>query len=165
MSDVSGAPRAQGIGITIKYGKGYESTWATFTGLAHEVREQIVAYFGFNPEAVKDLTLSELVVNATSVAHGKGNMAAVLGAVAIPASQEGVESTPPASSESAGGDPWAGVDDTTSAPAEPAANPLYAQIEAATSVDQLKELWAENQAAFADTELMAAWKTKGKSLS
>lgn len=163
--DVASASRAQGIGITIKYGKGYESTWATFTGLPHEVREQIIAYFGFAEDAVRELTLSELVVNATSVAHGKGNAAATLGAVAIPASQQGQEQSAPPATETASdasSDPWEAVE--SSAPAEPAVNPLYAQIEAAQSVDELKVLWADNQAAFSDADLMAAWKAKGKSL-
>lgn len=130
------------------------------------MRENIVGYFGLDSASVADLTLSELVVNVTNLAHGKGNVAAMLGGVVlgstpteIPAPQ-GDEAQQPSS----GGDPWADAEDST--PAEPVDTlaPLRAAIEAATDRDALKRLWAENQAAFADADLTAAWKAKGKSL-
>ncbi|MEU9126566.1 hypothetical protein AB0D08_00360 [Kitasatospora sp. NPDC048540] len=160
----------RGITVTIKYGKGYEETWAVFKGSANEVREDIAAYFGFPPEAMEGLTLSEVVVNATSLAHGKGNIAAMLGATIIPVSQSAVPAAPT-------GDPWAAA--AQSAPAsnwapkasgpEPAAEDpnawILGEIEKQPDRDSLKRLWAENQSFFADPAVMAAWKSKGKALA
>jgi hypothetical protein len=154
--------------VTIKYGKGYEETWAVFKGSNDEVRGNILDYFAVPAENVEGLSLSELVVNVTNLAHGKGNAAALLGGVVI-----GSRPTEPADSatvtqdgkdeaqNTTASDPWA--DD---APAEPQGpHPVLAVIEAATSVEELKRIWAENQAALTDADLLAAWKAKGKALS
>lgn len=150
---------ARELTVTIKYGKGYEETWAVFKGMVTEVREDIIAYFGIDSASVAGQTLSELVVNATSIAHGKGNVAATLGAVAIPASDQGNQDSAPAQ----GQDVWAQAE-AAAQQQPPAVNPLFAQIEACGDVGALQRLWAENQAAFADAEVMAAWKAKGKAL-
>jgi hypothetical protein len=155
--------------VTIKYGKGYEETWAVFNGQVGEVREDIMSYFGIDPEnsAVANLTPSELVVNVTNLAHGKGNAAALLGGVVI-GSQPATATSAPASpkvdegQQPSGSDPWAAA--AASTPATPAANPMLALIEAVPDVPALQRLWAENQAAFQDAEVMAAWKAKGKAL-
>ena len=77
------------MSITIKYGKGYEETWAGFTGTVPEGREDIIDYFGVDRATVTELTLSELVVNVTNLAHGKGNVAAMLGVAALTGAAEG----------------------------------------------------------------------------
>lgn len=147
--------RDRGIGITIKYGKGYEETWATFSGTNDEIRELITQYFGFESASVADLTTSELVVNATQLAHGKGNVAALLGGTVIPSSSA------PANDEAQN----ATADDVWSQAEQNAPNPLLAQIESCGDVEALKLLWAENQAAFSDAEVEAAYKAKGRALT
>lgn len=144
------------VSVTIKYGKGYEETWVNFRGvLITHVREDIIDYFGLDRASVSNLTLSELVVNVTNLAHGKGNLASMLGATVIGTVQ--AEAT--AAADSVWGD--ASAQQQTAAPA---ANPMLAQILATTTPDELRLLWAENQSAFADAEVMAAWKTRGKAL-
>ncbi|WP_327292427.1 hypothetical protein [Streptomyces sp. NBC_01198] len=164
---MSETTRDRGLSVTIKYGKGYEETWAVFQGSPADVREDIIAYFGFERDSVAGLTLNSLVVNATQAAHGNGLIAAQLGGVVV--SEE-----PSASTAKQEGDPWAqaagakpaGI--TPTAPQQPAADPnawILAEIAKQTNVADLKKLWAENQAMFADATVMAAWKAKGKALS
>lgn len=142
--------------VTIKYGKGYEESWVVFKGASTEaVREQVIAYFGLDSASVAELTMSDLVVNVTNLAHGKGNAAAVLGATVIK-----TEKTKPAEKK-ADDDPWA--DDEGGEAEGP--KPILAQVEACQSVAELKKLWAENQSEFADADVMAAWKARGKALS
>lgn len=155
-----------GISVTIKYGKGYEETWAVFRGSnVDRIRAQICDYFGVDRASVSELTVSELVVNVTNLAHGKGNAAALLGATVIPSSQAGKAET-----AKPGEDVWS--DDTApgefpaeSAPAEPEGpNPVIALMEATASIPELQKVWAANQSAFKDADVMAAYKAKGKAL-
>jgi hypothetical protein len=159
--------------VTIKYGKGYEETWAVFKGSPDEIREDIVTYFGFQRESTVELTLSELVVEATSLAHGKGNIARFLGGTIIPPSEH---TAPPQTSPASNEDPWAaasgqqadsawsGSGSQQSQTEDPNAY-ILGEIEKQADVAGLKRLWAENQSFFSDPAVMAAWKAKGKSLS
>lgn len=162
MSDTSD-PKGRGITVTIKYGKGYEETWVVFRGSVDEVRDDLTDFFGLQRVNASNLTLSELVVNATSVAHGLGNLAAGLGATvteshaAEPAAPAAPETPAPAS------DAWTQAAATT--PEPPAAPSLLDNISRAPDVPALQRLWAENQAAFADPAVMDAWKARGRALS
>jgi hypothetical protein len=166
--DAGDSTASRGITVTIKYGKGYEETWAVFRGSASEVRQDIASYFGFQREAIEGLTLSELVVNATSIAHGKGNIAAMLGATILPQPADD-----PLKADYSSGDPWAAAAQQAPAASTPAPAPakedpnawILGEIEKQTSVDGLKSLWAGNQSFFSDAAVMAAWKAKGKALS
>lgn len=143
-------PRQRGITVTIKYGKAYDDTWAVFHGLPDDLRHDISDFFGLAPEDAAGLTLSDLVVNATNVAHGVSTVARGLGGVVI--ASTGSETPPPAAS----------------APPRPqpeAENPLLALIGQASTVRSLEMLWVENQDAFADPAVMAAWKARGRALS
>ncbi|WP_031513732.1 hypothetical protein [Streptomyces sp. NRRL F-5123] len=148
--------------ITIKYGKGYDDTWAVFEGATPEVRADIMDYFGMDPATQVGLSLSSVVVNATQIAHGKGLIATSLGATVV--EETASEPAQPA------GDPWATAANTSSSVSvaeQPAVNPnawILGEIEKQTTVDGLKKLWAENQSFFADASVMAAWKAKGKAL-
>jgi hypothetical protein len=150
--------------VTIKYGKGYEETWAVFNGQVEEVREDILGYFGVDRQTVEGLTLSELVVNVTNLAHGKGNAASILGGVVLGSKPTDPSPGPQAdeAQQATGNDAWAQAEGSA-----PAADPnaaLYTAIEAAADRAALKVLYAQNQAAFTDADLMTAWKAKGKSL-
>lgn len=141
----------RGVTVTIKYSKGYESPWIVFRGTPSEVIEDLGATFGIDTEG---LTLSEVVHNATAQAHRMNNLGDRLGAVSVSAGA------------STGSDPWASVDDPE--PEKPAADPNavhYAGIEAAQNRQELQTYWAKNQAAFANPELMAAYKARGKALA
>lgn len=153
--------KERGITVTIKYGKSYEDTWAVFNGPLEGVREDLIAYFGVDRVSVENQTLSELVVNVTSLAHGKGNAAALLGGVAIGTDTTSIPTPAPRSDEA---QQPSGTQEEPQG--EDLAKALLAKVEAATDVAALKRLWAENQAVFAAApDLMAAWKAKGKALS
>lgn len=138
--------------VTIKYGKGYEETWAVFDGTTESVKANIVSYFDMSSESVADLSLSDIVVNATAIAHNQGNIVKTLGGTVISAKTaskmtEGETAAPAAEPEPEG------------------PHPLVAQVEAQESVATLQRLWAENKAAFdALPDLMAAYRAKGKAL-
>lgn len=166
----------RGVRVTIKYGKGYEETWAIFTGLPREVREDICEFFGIDSASVSGLNLNELVTEATSLAHAMGNVGAALGARPIdretgkPAQRKG---DAPATNDDGspfvgGSDPWA-ADSVPPVGEQPAAEDpnarLRSAIEAAETVEALKLLWADNQEALsADAELLAQWKARGRTL-
>ncbi|MFE0964044.1 hypothetical protein [Streptomyces fungicidicus] len=155
---------ARGITVTIKYGKGYDDTWAVFKGNAGEVRSDILDYFGIDSDSVTGLTLSDIVTNATNIAHGKGLIATQLGATVV--------SEEPAPSAKPQGDPWAAIGNSTPvtiADQAPASNEdknawVLGEIAKKTSRAELKKFWAENQSFFADPAVMDAYKAKGKSL-
>ncbi|WP_327431403.1 hypothetical protein [Streptomyces sp. NBC_01236] len=144
------------IGITIKYGKSYEDTWAVFRGSVRQVRELVCDYFGFECKDVTTLSLSDLVVNATNLAHGKGNIASILDARIIP--DEAPAQTP-------ADDPWAAASAARPEPASDNASAwILGEIEKQTTIDALKKLWAENQSMFADPAVMAAYKARGRAV-
>ncbi|MFK0099256.1 hypothetical protein [Streptomyces sp. NPDC091040] len=144
-----------GITITIKYGKGHEDTWAVFRGTPETVRSWITEHFGFKPEMVAELTLSELVLEATNIAHGKGNLAAYLGATVIPASQL---DRPQAA------DPWSQAEAAPAAPKDSGSTWALAEIKKQASIADLQKFWAGNQSFFADPEVMTAYKARGREL-
>ncbi|MEU7570347.1 hypothetical protein [Micromonospora sp. NPDC049240] len=154
---INSEPRARGLQVTIKYGKGYEDTWVSFAGLRQEVFDDIVDYFGLDRDSVTGLTLSELVVSAANMAHAKGNVAGTLGGTVIPPAQQSKPA--PAS------DVWdeIGQAGQSSSPAEPEEDPVLTLIKAAQSVDELKRIWAENQERVVGDALVA-WKARGKEL-
>ncbi|MGW1040057.1 hypothetical protein [Streptomyces sp. NPDC002547] len=156
------------LSVTIKYSGDKDATWAVFRGTTVEIRSEIMAYFGMDPETQKGLSLSSIVINATQVAHGKGLIATALGATVVAETSN----EQPAQS---GGDPWAAAASPQSGPwpgsasvATPKADDpnawILGEIEKQTTVDGLKKLWAANQSFFKDSTVMAAWKAKGKSL-
>ncbi|MET9861945.1 hypothetical protein ABZY93_22010 [Streptomyces smyrnaeus] len=150
------------LSVTIKYDKGHDATWAVFKGSPGEVREDIIDYFGFDRDSVAGLTLNQLALNVTQVAHGGSNAAASLGAVALPASADTPTPGAPADSE----DPWtaAGQPAAPAASTQPEGNSIFKLIEECTTIDGLKKLWASNQSAFSDSKVMEAYKVKGRAL-
>ncbi|WP_328742194.1 hypothetical protein [Streptomyces caniferus] len=143
------------IGVTIKYGKGYEDTWAVFRGSVDRLRAMITEYFGFRPEMVADLSLSELVVEATNIAHGNGNLAAYLGATRI-----GV----PQPEQPQADDPWSQAEAAPPAPKDSGSTWALAEIKKQASIADLQKFWAGNQSFFADPEVMTAYKARGREL-
>lgn len=163
-----------GITVTIKYGKDHGVPWAVFKGASTDVvRADILSYFGISPENVRELTLSEIVVNASQLAQGVGNAAAILGAVAIPPDTRGPGAT---SAPSSSGNPWAGLDDSEEFDKRKKETDKYLSTEhphrsvldamaAAQDIPALQRVWATNQAAFVNDEVTAAYKQRGKELS
>lgn len=154
---MSDEARGRGVSLTIKHSGAKDATWINFAGFVEEVRDDIAAWFGIDRETLTGLTPHELSLTATSLAHGTGAVRAVLGGTPIAQKAEAakVDGDDPFDIAKNGGSPG---------PVEPAISPLFGRIEKCQSVDELKELWAENQEAFSDEEIMAAWKARGKAL-
>ena len=157
MSSVDDETPGGSTGITIKYGKGYEDTWANFRGSLVQIRENLIVFFGLTADETAGLTLSEVVLQATNLAHAKGNLGAALGATPI--------ATKAMASAPATGDVWAeaGGAATPAKKEGPSQSEILIETIGKTDgVDALKRLWAENQAAFADTSVMDAWQARGR---
>ncbi|WDS51748.1 hypothetical protein SEA_TRIUMPH_34 [Streptomyces phage Triumph] len=155
--------------VTIKYGKGYDDTWAVFKGTATEIRANILEFFGMDPATQQGLSLSSIVVNATNLAHGKGLIATALGATVVEETtteEPAKPTTDPWAAASAQQTPsaWSGGASATESKAEEPNAYILGEIAKQTTVDGLKKLWAANQSFFSDASVMAAWKAKGKSL-
>lgn len=151
-------------GVTIKTGKAYDDSWYTFRGTPESIKEQIVSFFGFDSASVASLTVHEVSVNARQVAQGVAAVAVTLGGTAIGSvpSGDGAAAQAAALGTAPASDPWAGTESAAATPA--GEHPLLARINAAATTDELKLLWADNQAAFGDEAVMAAWKARGKAL-
>ncbi|WP_327175486.1 hypothetical protein OG599_09305 [Streptomyces sp. NBC_01335] len=144
------------VTVTVKSGKDYDSWWAVFRGATFEVYDDVTTFFGFDSETVTSLSLHELVGEASQLAQGSALITRQLGATAIPAPK-------PAA---AGEDPWVAAQATDASPAASAgaATALLEQVAACRTTEELKRLWATNQAAFADQAVMDAWKARGRAI-
>lgn len=157
------------ITITIKYGKGYDDSWAVFRGTPAELRANILDFYGMDPDSQRGLSLSSVVVNATNIAQGKSLVATQLGGAVIAETKNEAEPAKPTD------DPWAAAASAqSSAPAssasvaKPSEDPnayILGEIAKQTTVEGLKKVWAANQSFFANPDVMASWKAKGKALS
>ncbi|MFB8020043.1 hypothetical protein ACFC36_15955 [Streptomyces rubiginosohelvolus] len=101
--------------------------------------------------------MSELVVEATSMAHGAGNIAGLLGGRVIP--QTAADSAPTSAA-----DPWAEAQNDRPAPKDDSSGWILGEIDKQTSIADLQRLWAANQTFFSDEGVMAAYKAKGRAL-
>lgn len=153
---------AEPLGVTIKFGKGYEDTWITIRGTNEIIRETLIETFDLDREGADGLSTAALVSNATQAAHALNAVASGLGGRAISGGGSRGRGSNPAA--------WQGA--KSGAPAEPspeekakaAREVAVKEINEAGSVDVLKRWWAENQEVFKDPEVEAAWKAKGKAL-
>ncbi len=154
-------PAGRGMTVTIKYGAGYDEPWAVFHGRPDEIEEDLTTYFGIPSDAVQGLTLSEIVVNASALAHGLSAVASGLGATVL-ASQPQASTSPPTAA--AAPDAWEQAS-ASPAPEQPAADPILTSIQNAQDIQSLQRVWAENRAAFTEPAVMEAWKARGRALS
>lgn len=163
----------RGVTVTIKYGAGFDQPWLVFRGLPQEVRDDLIESFGLDRAENLKIPLSGVVLNATQVAHAKGSIGSTLGATSV--SESASDSTsakpsaPASTNDEAQADPWASATEAAqeAAAKEEAADPnkiLRDTIDGISSLDDLKALWADNQEAFKDAELLAHWKARGKAL-
>lgn len=149
------------VSATIKFPESarYKSDnpWLVFRGSnANDLKELVIDAFGLGEEA-KTMALHEVVAEAQSIASAMGNVADGAGGKVL--------------SSGAGGSAWDRAKSGDSKPAKEEKSPeeqererLTAEIQAASDIESLKQLWARNQAAFKDETLMASWKARGKSL-
>ena len=132
--------------VTLKGGKGFEEPWIVVRGTPAECREQLVEIFGYDKSQAPQLSLSSLVRNASADFHSLGPVAQVLGGRVV--------------SEEPGGDwPQTEVPAEPSKPAEPE-SPVIAAINAATTKQELQQLFVKFQTAFADPAVQEAAKAR-----
>jgi hypothetical protein len=144
--------------VTIKF-QGKDAPWLVYRGTAEEIKSALVA--DFDLDNAEGVALAGIVNNAQRQAEA---LSAAKGTV-IAAVDLGSRQPLNMSDEAqAGTDPWAEAAQVAEAPAPDPLAPLYTAIEGAADRAALKVLYAENQAAFGDADLLAAWKAKGKSL-
>lgn len=166
-----GNPHAPGkIGVTIKVpeSKKYagDNPWFVFEGTDPEtVKRNIAKTFGLD---VEGLVLSDVVINAQRLVTGLGAVAHGLGGTVVASGQQSTFQTPEiAPAASGAGVDWSKVAASTGASealAPKADDPILAAVENATSIAELQQIWAENQAAFNEDKYMLPYKAKGRAL-
>jgi len=150
-----GNPHEPGrVSVTLK-SDSRDGTWIVFHGSTQEIRRQIIETFELFE--ARETPLWELINEATSLYKAAGNASAGLGGRSLKKSE----------GNAATGSAWDKV--AAGAEPEPEVDPniarLTAAIEAATTTDALRDLYARNAAHFANPDLLAAWQAKGKALS
>jgi hypothetical protein len=159
MSDVPWDVDGDGFTATFKAGKGYEEPWLVIrAGSADTLKDRVISAFGLD-EDHKTMTLAEVISNANQTFHALGSLSSQLGGRVITKS---ASESSQINAEKAGDDPWIAAAATASEPVDPEQK-LLDEIEAATTVDQLKRFWVANNPLSA--KVQAAWSAKGKSLS
>lgn len=141
------------VSVTLKHDGKYEAPWIVFRGSPEQVKADIVEALGWDKDAGDTRSLVELVHAADKQAKAEYGVKAELGGKVI--SRERKSSTKSASEDKA---PEAEA-------SEEDGNPLVKVIASINNVADLKKLWAENQEAFQDGDLMDVWKARGKELS
>lgn len=143
------AGEGRSITVTVKYGASADDSQISFHGAAYEVYDDIVTCFGLDRNSVTSLSLHELVAEVGQIAQSTRTVMKGLGGHIVP--QGGGQAETPR-------------DAMTPGPAQGERNAVLEQIAACKTVDELRRLWAANQAAFSDPAVMDAWKARGRSL-
>ena len=153
------------IVVTIKYGKGYEESWAVFRGsTTSEVRGNILDYFGQDSNAFEGMSLHEVVLKATAVAHGTQTFVSELGAEVIPTNGTGEVPGPSTTTSARGSAAFKAAADTPKEPEDPYAG-IVALFESADSIKGLKKLYAQHKEHYEASEsVREAYKKKYKEL-
>lgn len=129
--------------------------WLTFEGSSPTgIKAALIESFGLS-EDDNSLDLYSVVLNAQTIATTQGRLQGSLQGTVLSgkSASTGSASATSAPAESAPAEP------------EPEANPLLAQIEAATDRQALVRLYGAHKAVFdGDADLLAAWKAKGAGL-
>lgn len=144
-----------GVSIKIPESKKWagDDVWFTPKGSVAAVRQMILEAFGIDDEGQ---ILFDLAVQAQGMADMASKGSAGLGGTVL--------KTEPASASSSSAWEQARTD-TPAAEAKPPADPLLAKIEAASSMDDLQTLWAENQDQFTpDSAYMEAANKRGREI-
>ncbi|MCY0923278.1 MULTISPECIES: hypothetical protein [Streptomyces] len=134
------------ITIKVPCGEGESAPHATFTGTTNNLREEIGSFFGLDCKSVTNHTLHELLAEVGQLAKSTEAVISGLGAQVIP-QVAAPTPTPPQAAPT--GSPSAAI---------------LEQISACQTPEELRRLWAANQAAFAETVVMDAWKARGRAL-
>jgi hypothetical protein len=132
------------VTVTVKAGSGYDVPWIVFNGAPEDIKQQIILTFGFGAHEALELTLAELVVQATLSFQSQFVVARDLGGKVLGHERldEGQAATA-AETRQQIAESVASPDEAT-----PLDDPLLAEIAEAESKDELTNIWKRNQAAF-----------------
>jgi hypothetical protein len=148
------------VSVTMKHNGKYEDPWIVFHGSVEKVKDDMIRAFGLGEGDVPfaDRSLSDVLYEANKQSVAEYNAATALNGTVIKTKRGKGHALP---------DPGKTDEATVTDPKadEPEVNPLLAKIEAVPDVGALQKLWAENQAAFTEPDIMAAYKARGKALS
>lgn|GEM_PF-1794604 len=143
---------------TIKFGPGYDAPWLVVRADSQEALIGELAE-AFAIEPAEDATLGQVIVTASAAARGLHGAVATLGgkiesAPVKPAARGRAKS---AASKPANDTPAPTATPATATPdVEPAASeadPVIAALDAVTSMDGFRKVWAANQEAFKRPEV------------
>lgn len=132
--------------VTFKGGKGYEEPWLVLrAGSVARLRDRIVEAFDLED----GLTLTGAINNANITFQAMATIRRELGGRVI------------AQPTTSGSDPWVAAAAAAAEPVDPN-TALLNEIEAATTVDQLKRFWVAHNPL--NEVIEPAWRAKGKAL-
>jgi len=156
--------------LTLKYpeAKRYEGApWIVFKGSVGQIKDQVVAYFGYDQNQIAGMTMHEITLLANQSIRQAGALAINLGAT--PISQENDWGNPKGDADAKGapgGNVWDQVNGGSNGGGEPS-NPhagLIGLLNEAASIEELKRLWVTNKPAFEDKAVADAYSARGKAL-
>ncbi|MGW1836983.1 hypothetical protein [Streptomyces sp. NPDC002067] len=136
------------IEVSLPFGTGADDPTVRLEGSEEAIRDAIRSFFWPDCDTLTNVSLAELVIEASRTARSASQIVHGLGARVVPA-QAGAPETA----------------DRPSPAEHSEAKAVLEQIEACRTIDELKRLWAENQAAFSDPSVMDAWKARGRALA
>ena len=148
--------------LTIKYGKGYEDSWIVLRGATpNELRALAIEYFGVDGNQYEGLSLHEVTVNLTNIAHGNTAVATNLGGTVVPTNGTGEAPQEDAQPTVRGSAAFDAAGDSDADPYQPIAD-LFMDAE---SIPALKKLYAKHKSAYEASEAVRdAYKARGKEL-
>lgn len=145
---MTGAGQSVTATVDIPYGPTAGDPRVSLQGAERGVVDAIGTAFGFDRNSVSGMSIHDAVLEASRIARSAMLVTTELGGRVVPqAGEQGEPSRPAATETPNGGADW-----------------LLGQIAACNTVEELRRLWAENQAAFANPVVMDAWKARGRAL-
>ena len=148
MSESPWGPPRQST-VTIKYTGGYDSPWLVLAGSPADIRAQMIEAFGWDASTLTELSLSEMIVRASTEANALFTGVSGLGGTIEKGQPAAAKRTPankpaaakPASSEAPTGDEAVAI-----------------VLKSANTLDDLKKVWTRNSAAItASEDLQKLW--------
>lgn len=154
------------VTVTIKRGADYGASWNVFRGTPQGVKEQMVEYYGLDADALADADPGTVEMEAMQAARAGYLVADQLGGKV-----QSINKTKPASkAKKAPSKPKPepevneGQAQDNDAAEEDALAGIRAEIARITNPDDLNKLWAKNQQAFVNGDLLDEWKARGREL-
>lgn len=146
--------------VTIKLGPGYEAPWFAFKGGPGTIRRQILEAFGVEDET--EVSLIELIAKSSVDAQAAYSLATggatpTTGRRRASYSKDSGQKSSPKAEE-------ASPADEEKAEESRNISRILGAIEAAKTPQELKLVWAKDQAAFSDSRLQLAYKSRNSAL-